>query len=41
MYNIINVFSTAVCCKQKLLRINPKSSQHKKKIFYFFNFVSI
>ena len=34
MYNIKNVTNTAVCYTQVLLRINPKSSHHKKKKFF-------
>ena len=41
MYNMTNKINMIVCNIGKPLRLNPKSSYHKKKTFYFFNFVSI
>ena len=39
MYNMINIIKTAVCCIWKLLRVNPKSSHYKEKIFFSFSFI--
>ena len=39
MYNMINIIDTAAYMKV-LKRLNPKSSHHKEKIFFFY-FVSI
>ena len=40
MYNTINLSKCHMLCMEVVNRVNPKSSGHKEKN-YFFNFVSI
>lgn len=41
MYNMINIVKTTACSQMRVLKINPKSSHNKEKMFYyFFNFVA-
>ena len=36
IYNMINIINIAVKCIWKLLRVNPISSTHNKKIFFLY-----